>query len=208
MFTGIPIEALDFYEDLAADNSKTFWTAHKEIYDTAIRAPITALVTELEAEFGTAKIFRPHRDVRFAKDKSPYKTAQGAVVHVNAGSGYYVQIDAAGLYVGGGFYSGETAQIARFRAAVDDSSRGAELVEILAAPEAKKFRIGGDKLKTAPRGFASEHPRIDILRHKSLTAGREFGAPAWLSTPRTVKEVRASWNAIRPLVDWLGDVFA
>ena len=81
MFSGIPVAALDCYEDLEADNSKAFWTAHKEIYDGCVRAPIVELTAQLEEQFGPAKIFRPYRDVRVSKDKTPYKTHQGAVVH-------------------------------------------------------------------------------------------------------------------------------
>ncbi|WP_167477911.1 DUF2461 domain-containing protein [Nocardia arthritidis] len=205
-FGGFPLTGLDFYEDLEADNSKAFWTAHKNIYDTAVLAPMKALVAELEADFGAAKIFRPYRDVRFAKDKSPYKTAQGAVVGTAPGCGWYVQIGAAGLYVGGGFYQGSPAQIAQYRATVDDGVRGPELEAILARLRKAKFAIGGEQLKTKPKGFDADHPRIDLLRHKSLTAGREFGAPDWLTTPRAGKEIRKAWETMRPFIEWLSAV--
>ncbi|MEU2039221.1 DUF2461 domain-containing protein [Nocardia niwae] len=205
-FAGFPLAGLDFYEDLEADNSKAFWTAHKKIYDEAVLAPMKSLVTELEPDFGTAKIFRPYRDVRFAKDKSPYKTAQGAVVRAGAGVGWYVQINAAGLFVGGGFYQGSPDQLAQLRATIDDEVRGPELAAILAKLAGAGFTIGGEKLKTRPKGYDADHPRIDLLRHKSITCGREFGAPAWLDTPRTAKEVRAAWETMRPLVEWLAAV--
>ncbi|MEU6187536.1 DUF2461 domain-containing protein [Nocardia sp. NPDC047038] len=205
-FAGFPLAGLDFYEDLEADNSKAFWTAHKKIYDESVLAPMKALVADLEPDFGTAKIFRPYRDVRFAKDKSPYKTAQGAVVRAAAGVGWYVQINAAGLFVGGGFYQGSSEQLAQLRATIDDEVRGPELVAILAKLTDAGFTIGGEKLKTRPKGYDADHPRIDLLRHKSITCGREFGAPAWLDTPRTAKEVRAAWETMRPLVEWLGAV--
>ena len=79
------------------DNTKSFWTAHKEVYDTAVKAPMTALVEALEPEFGKAKLFRPYRDVRFAKDKTPYKTHQGGFVQAGPGTGYYVQVGAPGV---------------------------------------------------------------------------------------------------------------
>ncbi|WP_063021519.1 DUF2461 domain-containing protein [Nocardia niwae] len=205
-FAGFPLAGLDFYEDLEADNSKAFWTAHKKIYDESVLAPMKSLVTELEPDFGTAKIFRPYRDVRFAKDKSPYKTAQGAVVRAGAGVGWYVQINAAGLFVGGGFYQGSPDQLAQLRATIDDEVRGPELAAILAKLAGAGFTIGGEKLKTRPKGYDADHPRIDLLRHKSITCGREFGAPAWLDTPRTAKEVRAAWETMRPLVEWLAAV--
>jgi len=206
VFTGIPAAALDFYEDLAADNSKAFWTAHKDVYDSAVKAPMTALMAELEPEFGTAKIFRPFRDVRFSKDKTPYKTAQGAVVRTGAGAGYYVQIDASGLYLGGGFYSGMPEQVARFRAAVDEEVRGAELIAILDKLRKAKFTVGGDQLKTKPKGYEADHPRIELLRHKSLVVSKSVGCPDWLHTKRAATEVRKSWEAIRPLVEWLAAV--
>ncbi|WP_227996803.1 DUF2461 domain-containing protein [Nocardia australiensis] len=205
-FGGFPLAGLDFYEDLEADNSKTFWTAHKSVYDEAIKTPMVALTTELEPHFGPAKIFRPYRDVRFSKDKTPYKTAQGAVVRVAPGCGWYVQIGAAGLYIGGGFYAGTPTQLAQLRATIDDEVRGTELEVILAKLTTVGLTVGGDKLKTKPKGYEADHPRIDLLRHKSITCGKEFGAPAWLDTPRASKEVHKAWENMRPLVEWLAAV--
>lgn len=205
-FGGFPFAGLDFYEDLEADNSKTFWAAHKQTYEEAVRAPMAALAEELEGEFGSAKLFRPYRDVRFSKDKSPYKTHQGAVAGAAPGVGWYVQVSAAGLFVDGGFYSGSPEQLARLRTTIDDEVRGAELAAILDGLTARGYEIGGDRLKTKPKGFAADHPRIDLLRHKTLHAHRDFGAPDWLATPRAATEVRASWEALRPLVEWLGAV--
>ncbi|MFF1942675.1 DUF2461 domain-containing protein [Rhodococcus qingshengii] len=205
-FTGIPVAALDFYEDLEADNSKTWWAAHKETYDEVVRRPMASLSAALEDEFGTAKLFRPYRDVRFSKDKIPYKTHQGAFVGLAESCGYYVQIDAAGLMVAGGFYASSSETIARYRAAVDDDVRGPELEKILASVEKAGFTIGGDKLKTAPRGYTVDHPRIELLRHKSLTAGRSYPSPSWLDSARTLKEVRTAWRALTPLVEWSGQV--
>ena len=79
-FEGFPVAALDFYDDLEMDNTKSFWTAHKDTYDTAVKAPMAALTAALEPEFGPAKVFRPYRDVRFSADKRAYKDRQGAFV--------------------------------------------------------------------------------------------------------------------------------
>ncbi|GAB4589017.1 DUF2461 domain-containing protein [Nocardia sp. IFM 10818] len=207
-FTGFPLAGLDFYEDLEADNSKAFWSANKKVWEESVRDPIQALVADLEADFGAAKIFRPYRDVRFSKDKSPYKTHQGAVVHTAQYTGWYVQIAAAGLFVGGGMYTASPAQLAALRTAIDDEVRGAELEAILAQLVSAGFTIGGDKLKTKPKGYTVDHPRIELLRHQSLTAGYEFGAPAWLTKPKAAAEIRNSWEELRPLVEWLGAVTA
>jgi len=80
-FEGFPDEGLVFYEGLEADNTKTYWTRGKSSYEAHVRAPLLAMLEELAPEFGTAKVFRPYRDVRFSNDKTPYKTHQGAVIH-------------------------------------------------------------------------------------------------------------------------------
>ncbi|WP_009478967.1 DUF2461 domain-containing protein [Rhodococcus sp. JVH1] len=206
MFTGIPTAALDFYEDLEADNSKSFWTAHKSVYDDSVRAPMTALLAELESEFGAGKVFRPYRDVRFSKDKTPYKTHQGGFVETRPGVGYYVQIDAAGLFVAGGFYSHTPLHVGRFRDAVDDDRKGRELVRLVKKARSSGFEIGGDTLKTRPRGVAEDHPRLDLMRHRSLTASRSYLSPDWIETPRAADEVRTAWRSMRPLVEWLTTV--
>jgi uncharacterized protein (TIGR02453 family) len=202
-FTGFPLAGLDFYEDLEADNSKAFWNAHKDVYEAAVKAPMAALVAELEADFGTAKIFRPYRDVRFSKDKVPYKNHQGAVVHSAPGVGWYVQIGAPGLMVAGGMYAADSQQLARLRTTIDDEVRGAELEKILTQVRAAGYDVGGDRLRTRPKGYPADHPRIDLLRHKSLTISRQIGAPDWLPTPRAMTEIRTSWETMRPAVEWL-----
>ena len=205
-FTGFPLAGLDFYEDLEADNSKSFWTAHKHVYDSAVREPMAALVAELEPDFGPAKIFRPYRDVRFSKDKLPYKDHQGAVVHAAPGAGWYVQIGAPGLFVAAGIYAATPEQLARLRATIADEVRGRELERILAKVTKAGYTVGGDKLETRPKGYPPDHPRIHLLRHKSLTVSREFGAPDWLSTPRAAKEIRKSWETMRPAMEWIAAV--
>lgn len=204
-FTGFPVAALDFYDDLEEDNSRTFWLAHKHIYDESVRAPIAQLMAELEPEFGPAKVFRPHRDVRFAKDKTPYKTNQGAVVGDGQGGGaLYMHISAPGLFVAGGFWQMASDQVARYRRAVADDIAGAELERRLALVRKAKLEIGGAQLTRVPSGFDKDHPRAELLRHKALTASREFGTPDWLQTPRAKAEIVRAWRAMAPLNDWLG----
>jgi uncharacterized protein (DUF2461 family) len=92
-FTGWPVEAIEFYEGLCADNTKTYWVEHKSIYDECVLRPMQELLAELEPDFGEGKIFRPYRDVRFSADKTPYKTAIGATL----ARGGYIQVSADGL---------------------------------------------------------------------------------------------------------------
>lgn len=204
-FTGFNVAALDFYEDLEADNSKTFWDAHKSVYDEHVRAPVVALLAGLEEEFGTAKVFRPYRDVRFSKDKTPYKTQQGAFVAKGASTGWYLQLDPSGFRTGAGFYRAEAAALARYRRAVVDERHGKALQKILAKLTKTGWTVGGDTLKTAPRGFDADHPRIELLRHKSLTVGKTYGFEPIIHTAALADAVCADWRQVRPLVDWLAE---
>ena len=202
-FTGIPVAALDFYDDLEVDNTKSFWEKHKAVYDEAVKAPMTALCAALEPEFGSAKVFRPYRDVRFAKDKTPYKTHQGAFVPCGPSTGWYVQVSAQGVRTGAGFYEASSAGLAAVRAAIDEELTGQELERILDTLRADGWDVGGDRLKTSPRGYAADHPRIELLRHKSLTAGRSHGFEPVIHTPELLDVVRDDWRALRPLVEWV-----
>ena len=202
-FEGFPETALDFYDDLELDNTKSFWLAHKAVYDESVAAPMKALTSALEPEFGAAKIFRPYRDVRFAKDKSPYKTHQGAYVATGPSTGYYVQIGAAGVMVGVGYYEASSARLAVIREAIADDAHGAQLAGILADLEGSGWTVGGETLKTAPRGYDVEHPRIALLRHKTLTVGREYGFDPIIHSPELVDRVRDDWRAASPILDWV-----
>ncbi|AZZ82665.1 TIGR02453 family protein [Gordonia alkanivorans] len=202
-FDGFPEAALDFYDDLEIDNSKFFWEQHKEIYRTAVAEPMTALTEELADEFGAAKLFRPYRDVRFSKDKSPYKTHQGAFVAVAPATGYYIQIGAPGVRVGAGFYEAGPARLAELRKAIDHDRHGPELERIVRKLAKAGWEIGGDRLKTAPRGYDADHPRIELLRHKSLFAGRDYGFDEVIHTPTLVDRVRKDWRETNTLVDWI-----
>ena len=199
-FTGIPFAALDFYEDLEADNSKPFWLAHKHIYDESVRAPLEALAAELEKEFGAPKFFRPYRDVRFAKDKTPYKDHQGVYF---AETRRYLHISAAGMYGSGGIYEMASDQVDRFRRAVDDDIPGHLLEAAIASARKAKLTVHGHTLTRVPSGYDKEHPRAELLRHKSLYLTRDFGSPAWLETPKAKTELVKAWRAMQPLINWL-----
>src|SRR5687768_11593870 len=103
-FRGWPVEAVEFYEGLEADNTKAYWQEHKAVYERCVKAPMEALLAELGAG-DTGRIFRPYRDVRFSKDKAPYKRSCDA--HLPGG---YVSFSADGLFVGSGLYMPDPAQ--------------------------------------------------------------------------------------------------
>jgi uncharacterized protein (TIGR02453 family) len=203
-FTGFSERAFSFYEGLRADNSKTYWTAHKDVYESQVRQPMHLLLEQLAPRFeGTAVLFRPYRDVRFAKDKSPYKTAQGGFVELAAGVGYYVQLDADAVLVGGGFHAHDKDQTARYRAAVDRPGSGAELAQIVADVQAAGFTIGGPQVRTRPRGVPPDHPRLDLMRREHLTAGREVPPGRQVAGKAFATKVEQYWRSVTPLVDWV-----
>jgi uncharacterized protein (TIGR02453 family) len=197
-FTGFGEGVVEFYDGLIADNSKAYWIDQRAVYDADVRAPMQALLADLEPEFGPGKIFRPYRDVRFSRDKTPYKTHCGAT----AGP-FYVQVGADGLMAAGGYYQMASDQVTRFRAAVDDERRGTDLEKRLAALEG--LTVAGETLKTRPRGYDPDHPRIDLLRHKGLYAWRAWEPDDVLHEPGTLDRVARTWRTLRPLMEWLAD---
>ena len=201
-FTAIPEAAFDFYDDLEADNSRTFWNAHKQVYDDAVRAPMAALAAALEDDFGPAKLFRPNRDLRFSADKSPYKTHQGLFVTAGAATGWYLEVSAGGVRSAAGCYHADSAALKAIRAGID-SPDGAELQRLLDDLVATGWQLGGDQLKTVPRGYTSDHPRIDLLRRRSLVVSQSYGFADFVRTPELLDRVRSDWAKARPVVDWI-----
>lgn len=200
-FRGWPDEAIEFFEGLEADNSKTYWQANKSVYEAKVRAPMEALLEDLESEWGEGRIFRPYRDVRFSSDKSPYKTAIGAVV----GDGY-VQVSAKGLGTGSGMWEMAPDQLERYRAAVDSEPSGEDLTAIVAEVRKGGASVQGHgQLKTAPRGYPKDHPRIELLRYKGIVAWREWPPGAWLGTRRALNRIVDFLTLSRPLNAWLAE---
>jgi uncharacterized protein (TIGR02453 family) len=198
-FRGWPAEALEFYDELEADNSKAFWQRNKHVYERLVRAPMEELLAELEPDWGEGRIFRPYRDVRFSRDKSPYKTHIGATI----GAGY-VQLSAAGLAVGCGMWEMARDQLERYREAVDADRSGTELTSLVADATSDGLEVmGHDTLKTAPRGYPKDHPRIELLRFKGIVAWQEWPAAAWLGTRRAKDRVVGFLERSRPLDAWL-----
>lgn len=204
-FEGFPDEALVFYEGLEADNSKPYWTDHKAQYDEHVAAPMRALIARLEPEFGPGKFFRPYRDVRFSKDKTPYKDHAAAVLGQDqpGRSARYLQVGADGLFVAGGYWHTESDQVKRLRDAVADDVTGAALTAVLDGLRAAGFETGGTTLVRVPRPWDAQHPRAELLRHKTLTSSRHWIPQDWLHTPEAAERVAEAWRAMSPLGDWL-----
>jgi uncharacterized protein (TIGR02453 family) len=203
-FTGWPPEALEWFRELEADNSRAWFHAHRTIYDAAVRGPLESLLAELADEFGDGKVFRPNRDTRFSADKSPYKLQIYAVVpRAGGGGGWYVQLREEGLYVGGGLYAPDRRALASVRAAIAADRTGRELERVVAGLEARGLELIRDgALKTAPRGYPVEHPRIELLRLGHLAAGVQHPVRRWLHTAAAKDRVVDGWHAVSPLLEW------
>jgi uncharacterized protein (TIGR02453 family) len=193
-FRGWSSEALAFFEGLEADNSKAYWQDHKGDYEHLVLRPMTELLADLEPEFGDGRIFRPYRDVRFSRDKSPYKTNIAATLS----EGGYISFSADGLGAGSGYYMMASDQLDRFRHAIHDDRTGKELEKLV------KVEVSAhDTLKTAPKGYSKDHPRIDLLRQKGLIAWKHWPAGSWLGTAQARKRVVDLLHAAQPMCAWL-----
>ena len=206
-FDGFPPDTFAWFAGLEADNSRPWFTAHRETYDRAVRGAMEAMLDELAAELGGAvRMFRQNRDVRFSADKSPYKTTTyGLIVDRPDGlPALYAQVSARGLYAGAGYHAMSPDQLNRFRDAVVDDAAGPELERAVAAVAAAEVETFGETLKTAPRGYPRDHPRVGLLRHKALGAGRRLDAgAAGISRDGALDHARTTWAACAPLCAWL-----
>jgi uncharacterized protein (TIGR02453 family) len=199
-FRGWPVEAIEFFEGLEADNSKAYWQRNKQVYEDQVRAPMAALLADLEKTWGEGRIFRPYRDIRFSRDKSPYKTNIAAVLE----KGGYVQLSSQGLGAGYGMWEMAPDQLERYRAAVDDRRSGAALERVATTARSKGLTVmSHDALKTAPKGYPKDHPRIEFLRYKGLATWQEWPVGAWLGTPKAEERLVAFLTASKPLGTWL-----
>jgi len=202
-FTGFPAESIRFYEGLIADNTRTYWLANKPVFERAVKAPMLALLDEL-ADYGPFHLFRPNKDVRFSKDKTPYKDHIAAYGESQGGAGYYVQYSATGMVAGSGYYHMAPDQLDRFRDALDRDVVGAEIASITEDLRSKGLDFAAiSALKTAPRGYPRDHPRIDLLRLKGLAGARSWKTAKWMQTKAVVDRVRETWEATAPMNEWL-----
>jgi uncharacterized protein (TIGR02453 family) len=205
-FAGFPAEAFAWFEGLETANTREWFAAHRDTYDGAVRGPLEALLDELAAELaGEVKVFRQHRDVRFSADKSPYKTRTYGVVFARPAP-LFVQVDREGLFAGTGLHELDGAQLERFRAAVADDASGPALQAAIETAHAGGVETYGESLKTAPRGYPRDHPRVALLRHKALFGGRRLGrGRGGIGRAAAIEHARATLAACAPMNAWLAE---
>jgi uncharacterized protein (TIGR02453 family) len=196
---GFAPQVFSWFEGLERDNSRGYFQRTRALFEREVRGGLEGLLDALSETFGPGvKVFRQHRDLRFTPDKSPYKTRTYGIV----GARYYAELSARGLYAGTGYHVMTSAQLERYRAAVADEAAGAALLAAL--PE--QLEVEGAALKTAPRGYPRDHPRIRLLRHKALIAGRRL-APGGDGIPGDAARAHCAgvWRAAAPMNAWLDE---
>jgi uncharacterized protein (TIGR02453 family) len=206
-FEGFGPSALEWFSELERDNTRAFFTATRDRYETEVRGQLEAMLDELTGEFGgTVKVFRQQRDIRFSPDRSPYKLRTYGVLlgARQGGNGLYAEVSAHGLYAGTGYHQMARDQLDRYRAAVADDATGPGLETALATAVDAGLELAGQSLRTAPRGYDRDHARIDLLRRKALIAGLRLH-PGADGIPRdaALEHVSACWRAAAPLNGWL-----
>lgn len=215
--THIPPSTLEFLKDLRRHNNREWFNEHKARYQAEHRHMIDFAKTlrdrlshydKLEPQSGKQILFRIYRDVRFSKDKSPYKTHFAG--HLKRATkwlrgGYYFHISPGESMVGGGFWAPEKEDLLRIR---QELAADAEpLRQIIAAPEFQQTfgELMGDTVKTAPKGFSRDHPNIDLIRHKQFVVRHDF-SDAEVTSPEFMDQLVESFRRMRPFFDYMSDV--
>lgn len=219
-FKGFEREALQFFHELTLEMNREWFEANKARYTRLWVEPMKALLGDVARQLaktyapiklGEPKVFRIHRDVRFAKDKTPYKTNAAGMIPLHAkkpidggGSALYLHIGIDEEYIGAGTYFFDDKQLPRWRKLVTAEKTGAEIAKLVGKLRKTGYTVGGhDDYKKVPKGFDPEHPRGELLRMRGLTAG-------FPAIPRGVvhKAAFADWlvqhgKAVAPLVSWI-----
>jgi uncharacterized protein (TIGR02453 family) len=222
---GFSPAALTFLRGLKRTNTKPWFEAHRAEYDDHVRDPMRALIDEMDVRFGTfapeftgdpkRSMFRIHRDIRFAKDKSPYKThaacwfahrdgdgkvGQGAE---GGGAGFYFHLEPGASFAGGGIWMPPSSALNRIRDALADDHGPLEQI-VREKTFVRRFGALDDSamLKRMPRGFTDDHPGAEWLRFKSFTVGRPL-TDKQVTGSGLAKRLEADYAVMLPLVRWL-----
>lgn len=207
-FQGLPPELFAFYGDLGRHNTREFWAENKHVWKEAVDIPMRALLTELQDEFPPLRLFRPNRDLRYTRDKSPYKVFTGATSDAQAvgGSGFHLQVDADGLTIACGAMLMSPVELQRFRHSMADETLGGQFEDVVSTLVAASLPLTpglAPPLKRVPAGYPVDHPRADFLRWKGVAMEAEFEMSAWMHSHEMVDRIRDTWRTATPLVDWL-----
>ncbi len=219
-FEGFADASGSFFKKLAKNQKKEWFDAHKDEYEEGWLRPMHALLAEVkekvdaaypDCELGEPKVMRIYRDVRFSKDKSPYKTFIGGTVPLKGTGGmgdvpaaFYFHVSPSECFAGAGLYMMDPIKLAKYRAAILDDDSGKELAKKVASLEKKGMRFtAAETLKKAPKGLPADHPRIDLLLRKGLVAGLD-GVPRDKLSSRSLLDICVkAGREMAPVVRWL-----
>ncbi len=201
-FRGFPSGAIDFLRELEANNDRDWFKANRARYDELLVAPARALGEDLAPLCGRPHLVRPWNDTR-VHPGPPIKEQLGLAIGYEGSGGFYVELSLDGLFVACGLHNPAPDQLARIRRLVDDGRTAATLTKAISAAEAGGLQLNEPTLRRAPKGYPLDHPRIDLLRRRSLTVSRRHPLARWIHGPAAGRRIRAELDAGAPLVRWL-----
>ena len=221
-FEGFPSSALKFFADLKMNNNREWFTENKPIYLNDVVEPAKAFIFSLGSMLqemhpgvnfdtrtnGSGSMFRIYRDVRFSKDKTPYKTYLGMIFWVGSGKkkdspGFYVGVGSEGAGVYAGMWGFPKENLAAYRKALDDPDKADDLGAILDGLRADGYDVGGEHYKRVPRGFDPDHPHAELLKYNAVHAGKPKIDEATVTSPDFVPVAFEHCVKYWPMVDWL-----
>jgi uncharacterized protein (TIGR02453 family) len=200
-FRGFPPEAVQFLRELEADNDRDWFKANRARYDRYLLAPATALGEDL-ADLGRPHLFRPWNDTRF-RAGPPIKEHVGLAIGYEGAGGFYVELSLDGLLVAAGLHNPASDQVDRLRRGIDDGRTASALSRAIRRARDVGLELNEPDLIRAPRGYPADHPRLELLRRRSLTVARRHDLGPWLHRPRAGARIREELEASAPLVRWL-----
>lgn len=200
-FRGFPPEALEFLAELEANNDREWFKANRARYDEHLVGPVRALGEDL-SDLGRPRLFRPWNDTRF-HPRPPIKEHIGLAVGYEGAGGYYVELSLDGLLVAAGIYQPAPDQLDRIRRLIDDGRTAAPLTRAVARAQKAGLALAEPALVRAPRGYPADHPRLRLLRCRSLTVTRRHALGPWLHRPKAGRTIREELDAAAPLVRWV-----
>jgi len=209
-------ETLRFLKGLKRNNRREWFNARRDVYDAHVRAPMTAVVERLAADFRSfapelvaspkISMYRIYRDTRFSENKAPYKTHVAAVFPTRGlakheGAGLYFHVSTEDVWIGGGMYMPQPQQLHAVREHI--ASNVSQLRAIVESPAfRRKIEMSGEKLTRVPRGFPKDHEAADYLKYRHFVAGAEF-PPAFATSPKFYTTLLSVFKEVLPLARFL-----
>ena len=214
-FQGFPKAGINFLGDLRANNNKEWFTEHKSIFQQKLEAPAKAFAEQLAEDLALlsgvamqAKLFRIYRDVRFSKDKTPYKTHVHMLLRARdskagAQPAFFFGLELSELVIGAGCFEFGKEVLPLYQNAVYNPSRARELQDIIDALAAQGMQVRGEQYKRVPAGFASDYQHADLLRRKGLSIWQRQAHPPELSSPALLDFCLQLYQMLHPFYNWL-----